>query len=52
MMAGVDGPKIDPVEVAIRSLAGVEAGAIEVLVDEPSRFVKAALAGDPAHLYG
>ncbi|MUK00663.1 SDR family NAD(P)-dependent oxidoreductase [Vibrio cholerae] len=52
MMAGVDGPKIDPAEVAKASLAGVEGGVIEVLVDEPSRFVKAALAGDPAHLYG
>ncbi|MCC3279090.1 SDR family oxidoreductase [Arthrobacter sp. zg-Y40] len=52
MMAGVDGPKIDPANVAKGSLAGVEAGAIEVLVDEPSRFVKASLSGDPARLYG
>lgn len=52
MMAGNDGPKIDPVEVAQASLAGIEAGAIEVLVDDPARFVKAALAGDPAQLYG
>ena len=52
MMAGIDGPKIDPVEVARASLAGIEAGAIEVLVDDPARFVKAALGGDPAQLYG
>lgn len=52
MMAGNDGPKIDPVEVARASLAGVEAGSIEVLVDDPARFVKAALASDPAQLYG
>ncbi|MDQ1041249.1 NAD(P)-dependent dehydrogenase (short-subunit alcohol dehydrogenase family) [Streptomyces sp. V3I8] len=52
MMAGSDGPKIDPSEVARAGLAGVEAGAIEVLVDDPSRFVKAAFAGDPAQLYG
>lgn len=52
MMAGVEGPKIDPADVATASLAGIKAGAIEVLVDEPSRFVKGALAGDPAHLYG
>ena len=51
MMAGNDGPKIDPVEVARASLAGIEAGAIEVLVDDPARFVKAALGGDPAQLY-
>ena len=52
MMAGRDGPRIDPVEVARASLVGIEAGAIEVLVDDPARFVKAALAGDPARLYG
>jgi NAD(P)-dependent dehydrogenase (short-subunit alcohol dehydrogenase family) len=52
MMAGVDGLKIHPADVAKASLAGVEAGAFEVLVDDPSRFVKAALAGDPAQLYG
>ncbi|MFF8033565.1 MULTISPECIES: SDR family oxidoreductase [unclassified Streptomyces] len=51
MMAGSDGPKIDPVEVARASLAGIEAGAVEVLVDDPARFVKAALGGDPAQLY-
>ncbi|MFJ8828306.1 SDR family oxidoreductase [Streptomyces sp. NPDC102467] len=52
MMAGSDGPKIDPADVARASLAGVAAGAIEVLVDDPARFVKAALSGDPAQLYG
>ena len=52
MMAGRDGPRIDPVEVARASLVGIEAGAIEVLVDDPARFVKAALAGDPARLHG
>ncbi|MFL4910192.1 SDR family oxidoreductase [Streptomyces sp. MMS24-I2-30] len=52
MMAGQDAPKIDPVDVARASLDGVQAGAIEVLVDDPSRFVKAALSGDPAQLYG
>jgi NAD(P)-dependent dehydrogenase (short-subunit alcohol dehydrogenase family) len=52
MMISVDGPEINPAEVAEASLAGVEGGASDVLVDGPSRFVKAALAGDPAHLYG
>jgi NAD(P)-dependent dehydrogenase (short-subunit alcohol dehydrogenase family) len=51
MMAGRDAPKIDPADVARASLDGVQAGAIEVLVDDPSRFVKAALSGDPAQLY-
>lgn len=52
MMAGRDVPMIDPTDVARASLDGVEAGTIEVLVDAPSRFVKAALGGDPAELYG
>lgn len=52
MMAGRDAPKIDPTDVARASLDGVQAGAIEVLVDDPSRFVKAALSGDPTQLYG
>jgi NAD(P)-dependent dehydrogenase (short-subunit alcohol dehydrogenase family) len=51
MMAGRDAPKIDPTDVARASLDGVQAGAIEVLVDDPSRFVKAALSGDPAQPY-
>lgn len=51
MMAGRDAPKIDPADVARASLDGVQAGAIEVLVDDPSRFVKNALSGDPAQLY-
>ncbi|MBA8817028.1 NAD(P)-dependent dehydrogenase (short-subunit alcohol dehydrogenase family) [Microbacterium halimionae] len=52
MMAGVEGPKIDPADVARASLDGVEASMIEVLVDDPARFVKAALGGDPSRLYG
>ena len=52
MMAGRDAPMIDPADVARASLDGVQAGAIEVLVDDPSRFVKSALSGDPAQLYG
>jgi NAD(P)-dependent dehydrogenase (short-subunit alcohol dehydrogenase family) len=51
MMASSDAPKIDPADVARASIAGLHAGAIEVLVDDPSRFVKAALAEDPAVLY-
>ncbi|SHJ44698.1 Short-chain dehydrogenase [Nocardiopsis flavescens] len=51
MMAGYDVPKIDPADVARAALDGVRTGAIEVLVDDVSRHVKAALAGDPAAFY-
>lgn len=51
MMAGRDAPKIDPSDVARASLDGIQAGDIEVLVDDPSRFVKAALSGDLTQLY-
>ena len=51
MTAGYDVPKIDPRDVARASLDGLVAGAIEVLADEPSAFVKASLAGDPTAFY-
>ena len=51
MMAGYDIPKITPRSVASASLDGVEAGAIEVLVDDWSRLVKASLSKDPAEFY-
>ncbi|MEU7040490.1 SDR family oxidoreductase [Streptomyces varsoviensis] len=51
MMAGRDVPKADPADVARAALDGVQAGALEVLVDDASRFVKSALAGDPARMY-
>ena len=51
MMAGYDGPMTDPVEVARAALDGVERGVAEVLVDDWSRMVKAALAGEPEALY-
>ncbi|MEU0569816.1 SDR family oxidoreductase [Nonomuraea sp. NPDC005983] len=51
MMAGYDVPKIDPADVARASLDGVQSGAIEVLVDDASRYVKASLAADPAQFY-
>ncbi|AJE43872.1 SDR family oxidoreductase [Streptomyces nodosus] len=52
MMAGRDAPKIDPADVARAALDGVQAGVIEVLVDDPSRFVKSVLGGDLGQLYG
>ncbi|MGS2641520.1 SDR family oxidoreductase [Streptosporangium sp. G12] len=51
MMAGYDIPKIDPLDVARASLDGVRSGAIEVLVNDTSRYVKASLAADPAQFY-
>lgn len=51
LMAGYDGPKIDPDDVARAALDGVEAGQLEVLVDDWSAMIKAALAGDPAAFY-
>ncbi len=51
LMAGYDGPKIDPRDVVRRSLDGLAAGSIEVIVDDWTAMVKASLAGDPAAFY-
>jgi len=51
MMAGYEGPMVDPRDVARASLDGLAAGSIEVLVDETSTLVKASLAADPAAFY-
>jgi hypothetical protein len=48
---GIEVAKLDPADVVRAALDGVEAGAVEVLVDEPSRMVKAALSGDLRTLY-
>lgn len=52
MAAGLDAPKMDPVEVARASLDALERGDLEVLVDDWSRMIKATLARDPAEFYG
>jgi len=52
MMAGSDVDKSDPAEVVRLALDGIEAGAFEVVADESSAQVKAALAADPRTLYG
>jgi NAD(P)-dependent dehydrogenase (short-subunit alcohol dehydrogenase family) len=49
--AGYDGPKIDPRDVPRRSLDGLAAGSIEVIVDDWTAMVKASLVGDPAVFY-
>lgn len=50
-MADVDVDKLDPAQVARIALDGIEARAVELLLDEPSRYVKAGLAGDVRALY-
>lgn len=45
--AGYEGPKIDPTDVARFSLDGIENNQTEVLVDDWSRTVKAALTSEP-----
>ena len=48
MMAGYDGPLLDPADVVRATLDGMTAGDVEVLVDDWSRTAKAGLAQDPA----
>ncbi|MET0424243.1 MAG: SDR family oxidoreductase [Actinoplanes sp.] len=50
-MRDFDVDKLDPADVVRAALDGIEAGALEVLLDEPSRQVKAGLAADPRMLY-
>jgi NAD(P)-dependent dehydrogenase (short-subunit alcohol dehydrogenase family) len=51
MMAGYDGPLLDPADVVRAALDGLEAGQVEVLVDDWSRMAKAGVAEDPAAFY-
>lgn len=51
MAASVQGPKADPAEVARATLDGVASGQHEVLADEVSKQVRAALPGGPDALY-
>jgi NAD(P)-dependent dehydrogenase (short-subunit alcohol dehydrogenase family) len=51
MAAMVDAPKISPESVAQQAFDAVEAGQLEVLVDERSRFVKASLSHDHVLIY-
>jgi NAD(P)-dependent dehydrogenase (short-subunit alcohol dehydrogenase family) len=52
MAAGADGPKADPADVVRVTLDAVEAGKLEVVVDEWSAHVKASLSRDPLEFYG
>jgi NAD(P)-dependent dehydrogenase (short-subunit alcohol dehydrogenase family) len=51
MAAGIDAPKSSPDTVAARTLDGLEAGAFEVLADDVSQHVRAALSGELTALY-
>lgn len=51
MTAGLDAPKSAPYDVASQSLDGLAAGAFEVLADDGSRAVRAALSADLGALY-
>jgi NAD(P)-dependent dehydrogenase (short-subunit alcohol dehydrogenase family) len=51
MSAGIDAPKVSPESVARQAFDAVEAGEIEVLADERSRFVKASLSRDHELIY-
>jgi NAD(P)-dependent dehydrogenase (short-subunit alcohol dehydrogenase family) len=51
MAAGIDAPKISPESVAEQAFDAVEAGQVEVLADERSRFVKASLPRDHELIY-
>jgi NAD(P)-dependent dehydrogenase (short-subunit alcohol dehydrogenase family) len=50
MTAHLDVPKIQPSDVAVLALDGLERGDSEVLVDDITRHVRGLLAGDPAQL--
>lgn len=51
MMAGYEGPLLDPAAVVTSALDGLAAGHVEVLVDDWSRMVKAGLAQEPSEFY-
>lgn len=51
MTAGIDAPKAPPADVVAQTLAGLEAGAFEVLADDMSRYVRSALSADLTALY-
>jgi NAD(P)-dependent dehydrogenase (short-subunit alcohol dehydrogenase family) len=51
MMAGYEGPLLDPAEVVRAALDGLQNGAAEVLIDDWSRSAKAMVAQDPGVVY-
>ncbi|MEV0358476.1 SDR family oxidoreductase [Nocardia sp. NPDC050697] len=51
MAADFTGPKLAPAELARIAIDGVAAGRAEILADDWSRYIKSALATDPAEFY-
>ncbi|GAA4670675.1 MULTISPECIES: SDR family oxidoreductase [Amycolatopsis] len=51
MAARVEGPKVDPADVAAQALDGIEQGRLEVLADEVTRQLRAKLSGDLTGIY-
>lgn len=51
MTAGWDSPKSEPADVARAGLDGIEAGRLEIAVDETSARIEAALSEDPRALH-
>jgi hypothetical protein len=51
MAARLHGPKSSPDDVAARAIAGLRAGAFEVLADDVSRRVRSGLSADLTVLY-
>jgi NAD(P)-dependent dehydrogenase (short-subunit alcohol dehydrogenase family) len=51
LTTGLEGPKVSAEEVARAAFDGLERGEVEVLVDDNTRAVKAALSGDLRALY-
>jgi short-subunit dehydrogenase len=51
MAAGIDAPKVSPESVAAQAFDALEAGEVEVLADERSRFIKASLSHDHELIY-
>jgi len=52
MVKDVDGPKSRPEDIAQAVLAGIEAGAPEVLADDTARYVKAGFSASPSLYLG
>lgn len=50
MTKHIDQPKADPSAIATEVVAAIEAGAVEVLADDVTRYVKSQLAGPVEHL--
>ncbi len=51
MASGIEAPKVSPEAVARQAFDAVEAGAVEVLADDRSRFVKDSLSHDQELIY-